>query len=508
MLFPYLGTVQVDAVIPTEDAVHVVARTRDVVVRCPDCAMPSERVHSTYERHLADGPVGDQSVRIDLSVRRLYCENAACQRRTFAEQVEGLTVRYGRQTPAFRRVLEAVAVALAGRSGARFTKSLHSVVSRMTLLRLVMAMPDPAWTVPKVLGVDDFATRRGQHYGTVIIDCETGQPLDLLPGRDAETLAAWLRAHPGPECICRDRAGSYADGARTGAPLAVQVADPFHLLQNLGTAVERCVRRHNACLKPPDADANSTVHISFAGQDNTTKEMSPIEARLRKRHAVVHSLLDQGHGIREIARELHMGGNTVRRAARAEIPEQMLNGRHQPRPSQLDPFKPHLDRRWAEGHTNAIHLYAELKELGYRGSYQIISDYLRPRRRQRVRVVGPASPGVRQVTGWMMRHPDRLRDEDREQLAGILGRCPELAAAEQLVRSFTEILTTRSGQHLKDWVIAAQAKDLPSLHAFAHGLEKGWDAVLQGLTTRWNSGPVEGRVNHIKMIKRQMFGRA
>ncbi|GHC89574.1 transposase [Streptomyces flavofungini] len=203
-----------------------------------------------------------------------------------------------------------------------------------------------------------------------------------------------------------------------------------------------------------------------------------------------------------------MGGNTVRRAARAETPEQMFNGRHQPRPSQLDPFKAHLDRRWAEGHTNAIHLHADLKERGYQGSYQTISDYLRPRRRRRILIVGPAPPGVRQVTGWMMRHPDHLREEDREQLADILARCPGLAAGEQLVRSFAGILTTRSGQHLKDWVIAAQAEDLPGLHTFAHGLEKDWDAVLQGLTTRWNSGPVEGRVNHNKMIKRQMFGRA
>lgn len=385
---------------------------------------------------------------------------------------------------------------------------LHGLVSRTTLLRLVLDLPDPDWTVPKVLGVDDFATRRGQHYGTVLINCETGQPLDLLPSRDAETLASWLRTHPGAEIICRDRAGSYADGARTGAPHAIQVADPFHLLQNLATAVERCVRRHNACLQPPDTDTDGVVNRPFVDTTSPPKEMSPIEARFRERHAVVHTLLDQGHGIREIARELHMGGNTVRRAARAETPEQMLNGRHQRRPSQLDPFKPHLDKLWAQGCTNAIHLHAELKALGYRGSYQTISDYLRPRRRRRIRVVGPAPPGVRQVTGWLMRHPDRFRDDERAQLTSILARCPELTAAYQLIRSFAEILTTRSGQHLKDWIITAHVADLPELHTFANGLEKDWDAVVQGLTTRWNSGPVEGRVSHIKMIKRQMFGRA
>lgn len=507
VLFPYLNSVLVKRVFHADGAVRVEARTLDRSVTCPDCAASSVRVHSTYERHLADSPVGDQAVLIELTVRR-HCENAACPRRTFVEQVDGLTVRYGRRTPLFRRVLEAVAVALAGRSGARFVVVLHSRVSRTTLLRLVMDLPDPDWTVPKVLGVDDFATRRGQHYGTVLINCETGQPLDLLPGRDAETLASWLRTHPGAEIICRDRAGSYADGARTGAPHAVQVADPFHLLQNLGTAVERCVRRHNACLQPADTDADGVVNRPFADMTSPPKEMSPIEARFRERHAAVHTLLDQGHGIREIARELHMGGNTVRRAARAETPEQMLNGRHQRRPSQLDPFKPHLDKRWAQGCTNAIQLHAELTALGYRGSYQTISDFLRPRRRRRIRVVGPAPPGVRQVTGWLMRHPDRFRDDERVQLTSILARCPELTAAYQLIRSFAEILTTRSGQHLKDWIITAHAADLPELHTFANGLEKDWDAVVQGLTTRWNSGPVEGRVNHIKMIKRQMFGRA
>ncbi|MET8747465.1 transposase, partial [Streptomyces sp. NPDC004728] len=242
-----------------------------------------------------------------------------------------------------------------------------------------------------------------------------------------------------------DRAGSYAEGARVGAPQAVQVADRFHLWQNLGTAVEQCVRQHTRCLQPPCSDPGDLPDIEMP----SAKEMSPIEARIRERHAIVHALLDQGHGIREIARELHMGGNTVRRSARAATPEESLGGRRQPRPSQLDPYKPYLDKRWAEGHTNAVHLHAELKELGYRGNYQTISNYLRPRRRRRIRVVGPAPPGLRQITGWIMRHPDRLSESGEKRLAEVLTRCPELAAAHRLVRSFAEILSTRTGQHLK-----------------------------------------------------------
>lgn len=413
-LFPHLSELLVERMLFECGVIRMVARTREAAVPCPGCAVVSNRVHSTYGRRLADTPVGDRPVLIELTVRRLYCQNVHCSRRTFAEQINGLTVRYGRRTPAARRVLEAVAVALAGRAGSRLAAVLHTPVSRTTRLRAVMAMPDPAWTVPKVLGVDDFATRRGQHYGTVLIDCETGQPLDLLPGRDAATLASWLREHPGSEIICRDRAGSYAEGARTGAPNAVQVADRFHLWQNLGTAVERSVRRHNGCQKAAAIRADGLANDAVADHADTEKEMSPIEARIRERHATVHALLAQGHGIREIARELHMGGNTVRRTARAAAPEELLSGRRQPRPSQLDPYKPHLDKRWAAGLTNAIHLHAELQDLGYRGSYQTISDYLRPRRRRRIRVVAPAPPGA----GVMRAHP--VRPSSRRASVGWL----------------------------------------------------------------------------------------
>ncbi|MEV0168963.1 transposase [Nonomuraea fuscirosea] len=230
--------------------------------------------------------------------------------------------------------------------------------------------------------------------------------------------------------------------------------------------------------------------------------------RAHRHHALVHQFLEQGHGIRGIARRLGWGRHTVQRYARAAHWTELLTGQWaSPRPSKLDPFKPYLDQRIADGRRNARQLHREITERGFDGSYAIVSTYVAAHRPTPA-PIPPSPPTVREVTASLLRHPDHLAEEEHLLLKSICARCPELNTLTSHVRSFATMLTTLTGQDLPTWIEEVSGDNLPGVSTFAKGLRQDLSAVIQGLTTPWNSGPVEGVVNKIKMLKRQMFGRA
>jgi transposase len=521
-LLPHLDDLLVDRVTSAgAGGVVIEARCGSAGAACPACGSWSSRVHSGYARTVADGPAGGRPVLIRLRVRRFFCGNPVCEAVTFAEQVDGLTGRYLRRSLPLLGLLAQIGLVLAGRAGARLAGVLGAPVHRTTLLRLVAALPEPGiGAAPEVTGVDDFAFRKGRVYGTVVIDVATGKAVDLLPGREAATWAAWLRAHRGAQVICRDRAGGYADGARQGAPEAIQVADRWHLWHNLGEYAEKAVAAHRGCLTGP-ATAPGDENGGPASPAQATPPAGPegvrdvcgrdrrLVARTRDRHTAVQGLLAAGHSEREAARTLGLARGTVHRFAAAASAEELLV-KATSRQTRLDRYKPYLRRRWNEGITSAAALHAELQAKGWQGSVQAVQRYVRPFRAMTAAPPpGPVVPATRQITRWLLTRPAALGDEEQAQLAGILDRCPHLGVLAGHVRSFAEMMTRRQGEHeLEGWLTRAEASDLPELRSFANGIRRDQQAVTAGLSLPYSSAAVEGNVTKIKMLKRQMYGRA
>ena len=528
VLFPHLAGLEVSGVADAGDAVVVFASVRGALARCPRCGQQSSRVHGRYQRLLADGAAGGRPLLIALSVRRFRCANPGCRAVTFAEQAEGLCARYLRRTLPLREMLGCFGLELAGRAGARLAAVLGIAVHSSTLLRLVMALPDPVVTAaPQVTGVDDFALRKGQVYGTVVADAESGKVIDLLPDREAATLEQWLKARPGAEVICRDRASAYSDGASAGAPLAVQVADRWHLWHNLGEYAEKAVAAHRGCLAgAPDA---GTTDSAPSGQAPAAPPPEPdglrdvcgreraLVSRTLERHAAVHELLREGRSQREAAGILGLDRKTVGRFAAEADPGRLLV-KATGRAGKLDPFKPWINRRWNEGLTNAAALHAEITAQGWTGSMQAVERYVRQfraadgrsraGRNPRQAPAAAAPPKTRQVTRWLLTHPDHLDPASQARFDAARAQCPHLDALARHVRAFAKIMTRRQGLlELEDWLAEAEASDLPQLRSFAHGIRRDQQAVTAGLSLHWSSAAMEGNVN-IKMIKRQMYGRA
>jgi Transposase/zinc-finger of transposase IS204/IS1001/IS1096/IS1165 len=354
--------------------VQLIVRCDALGARCPSCTCWSETVHSHYQRTVADLPVADRQVVVHLRVRRFRCREQTCPRHTFVEQVPSLVQRYARRTRRLRGDLEEIGLVLGGRPGSRLSTRQNKPTSRMTLLRLVRALPDPPIEAPKVLGVDEFAFRRGRRYGTILVDAGAYHVIDLLEDPSADALVGWLGEHPGAEVICRDRDGVYASAARRGAPDAMQVVDRWHLVHNLVDALERMAVRVLANLHTQRA--LEEVSVSDTPPPPTTgTTRSRIESRNERRHAEIHALRVKGFTLAAIAQQLQLNRTTVRKFARVNSAAELRRPTSQG-PRGLDRFVPYLARRWQEGCKVGAYLYGELHDLGYRGSRRTVRRFV------------------------------------------------------------------------------------------------------------------------------------
>ncbi|MFB7130061.1 ISL3 family transposase [Kitasatospora sp. NPDC056273] len=492
--------------------VRIRAESRSAEARCRACGTPSRRRHSSYLRRLADRSVAGQSVQVDLLVQRFFCDNAACRLRTFAEQVDGLTVRYGRRTVQLGDLLSQTGLVLGGRAGARFTVHLAAAVSPSTLLRLVRRLPLPKIGTVKVLGVDEFALRRGHVYGTILVDMETHRPVDVLPDRNSATFAAWLCAHPGVETVCRDRASAYSLGAQSAIPGVQEVADRWHILDNLVSALERAIRRHRSCLAEPEPEPSppaQTQTTPVPEPANPAASESPKALRVRQWHAEIRALAARGVRYQDIAKSTGRDPATVKRYAEAATWEELIGPPRAGRRSILVGHRDYLVQRWREGCNDAAVLAEELRRRGFSGDRRTVRRFLNTLTDAVRQLPLPkAAPGIREVARWIIGLPENVSEFCQQQLKAICHRCPHIDQLRYLARVFAGMLRNRSGSRLDQWIDQAKASGIPELQTFAGGLLKDRDAVLAGLTLEWSSGAVEGAVTRIKLIKRAGYGRA
>lgn len=500
MLFPHLASVSIAQVEDRGALVRITASSAQASAHCPSCGCGSSAVHSGYARSIADAAVGGRRLVIELTVRRYFCRDPTCPKKTFAEQVPGLTYKYGRDTLALRQVHEALGLALGGRAGARLAERLAVPLSRDALIRRIRALPDPPVGEVSVLGVDDFALRKGHVYGTVLVDVLGRRPVDVLPQRSAEALRAWLDAHPGVEVICRDRASCYAEGAALGAPAAIQVADRWHLWHNLCQAVEKAVARLRPgwipTVEPPEVAEPEAPQLPD----------TPGAARARALHAQVHALKERGVGPYLISRELRIDPKTVHRYLSFATDDDLLGQGRRQRATGLDAHADYLARRYAEGARGGV-LQKELEARGVKVSERTVRRFTA--RFHTEQPAKPAIPKVRDVIALVTTHPDKRSAEDTVLLKELCARSADLELLCAQVRRFASILLTRPGaEPLAEWIEQAQAAALKETTSFATGLLADWNAVVAAVTLKWSSGSTEGQVNRIKMLKRQMFGRA
>jgi transposase len=404
---------------------------------CPLCGSAARRVHSCYTRQVADLPCTGQSIRLLIHVRKYFCEESTCPRKIFAERLTPFVDPFARVTKRLFQIVQLIGLATGGRLGVRVTDHLGIQTSRQTILRRIMVLPtEPVGQVSQI-GIDDFAFRRGRRFGTIIVDLQTHQVLDVLPDRTKDSATAWMTAHPKLELVSRDRGGDYAAAARKAVPHATQTA----IVEQVGIS-----------------------------------------------HSTVSRWLQGG-----------------------TFPEQ------QPRPRKtgLEPYLPFLRERWDAGCHNIAQLYRELVACGYPQSYRSVYKHLvrlLPEGRQNAvkgsDLAPPPPLTARSATFLFLRRLEELDGDEQHALSMLRHPHPDIELAYNLVQQFAQMLRTRTGEQLDNWICRVRASHIRELQGFVRGIERDKAAVVAGLTLPQNNGLVEGKVNKLKLLKRMGYGRA
>lgn len=550
------ANLEIENIVENDSRPVIHARSTAPEATCPACGHASRTLHGSYARAPDDLPIGEREVTLHLHVRRFQCRNPTCSRRTFAEAFPNLLEPHAQRTTRLRAAQARVGITIGAEAGNRLLERLSMPTSPDTLLRLIRAQPIPLLAAPRVLGVDDWAFKRGKTYGTILVDLERRRVIDLLEERSSSSLETWLKAHPGVEIISRDRGQSYAQGAKAGAPNAVQVADRWHLLKNLGDAVREWLERHRKHLKEPvleptepqapvevpspaDQQKEHPIVPDFAapvrfnrptrtpkprrrkpGKNSYLRDQLERQERRNQKlelYAQAAKLREEGLSARAISRRIGVARATLQEwLSKPDFPKRKVRTR------LLDNFVEYVKARMEEPDVSVMQMFWELVERGYTGSRMGVYTLVAALRAgvHSASASGqpeptPAPPTARYSarTGmWMFVCPTEKLDVAQSARLQVLKLAlPAAGEVHDLAQAFGRLIrerTTDAAQQLETWLERARSSGVREIARFAQGLEQDKAAVIEGLTSAWSNGQTEGQVTRLKLIKRSMYGRA
>lgn len=481
------------------DCVFLDVRAAAISATCPCCGSCSRRTQSRYMRQAADLPIAGRRVVLRVTVRRFWCDAVLCRRRIFAERfganiLEPLSRRTGR----LETIVHHLGLALGGRPAAAFAERLMMPVSNDTLLRVVRRRIDQPRDKLTIIGIDDFAFRRGQRYGTIVCDLERRRPVTLLPDREQATSQAWLSDHPSITTVSRDRGGGYGEAIAKALPHADQVADRWHLMENASRAFLDAVSKSMRQIRRAVGSALIDPKLL------TYAERLQYEGYLRRQETneAIQALSKQGLPIKQIVKRTGHSRKLVRSVLRGQRSDMF-----RVRQSSIEEWIPWLDSRWAQGGRNASALWREMRKKGFRGQIGVISEWAR-RRRLAERTDQSAlarTPSARSIARLMTLARDDLSKSDAVLVAAIESNVPDLTTARTLIDDFQTMIRSKAADKLDSWLTDAKTSLVGS---FANGVEKDIDAVRNAIISPWSNGQTEGQITKLKLIKRQMYGRA
>jgi transposase len=483
----------------SSDSIILTVRSEAVTAECPLCGTASRQIHSRYVRHLADLPSAGRRLQLQLITRRFRCEVARCRRRIFAERFGENTVPLrARRTARLEYIVHHLGLALGGRPAASLAKRLMLPVSNDTLLRVVRRRTAEPTDPLVVVGIDDWAFRRNHRYGTIVCDLERRRIVTLLPDREMTTVQAWLTEHPEIKIVSRDRGGGYGEAAARALPEAVQVADRWHLMENASAAFLDAVRRSMRGIRT--AIGATTIHPELL----TCAERLRYQGYLRRQdtHAAIAALARDGVPLKEIARRTGHSRNHVRRISRGTGTDVFRT-----RQSTLDGHLPFLDAEWSGGCRNGTELWRRLKGQGFQGSLRVVTEWATRRRRaetvthQQLQKI----PAARTIARLMTTKRDYLTKAETVTVAAIERGVPMLAGACALIDRFQTMIRKTAASELEPWIAESKQSLIAS---FATGIANDRAAVHAAITQPWSNGQVEAQITKLKLVKRQMYGRA